>query len=240
MNEENLSDQATVEKQFLQIKAIRTSSNAFLMKLKEGDIILALDGKEVNQSYEDLSKELNEIKERKVLTLYRDGVFFNTFVYGSLGVICEQIRNEIIPELNNFKLNEFYSAEEFYHQYELFKKPESIAILLNTSPSILASLAPPLWMIQNRLWTLFSITMLFYIFLFIISPWLFFIGWVLKSWYVGSSQIDILRFFYRLGNYRLSSIFCAKSEKEAQELSRKFDNKIDFYYSYLEPVVLEE
>ena len=81
-------------------------------------------------------------------------------------MICEQIGDENIPELNNFKLNEFYSAEEFYHQYELFKKPESIAILLNTSPSILASLAPPLWMIQNRLWTLFSITMLFYIFLF--------------------------------------------------------------------------
>ena len=240
MNEENLSDQKSTEKNFLQIKSIRTSSNAFLMKLKEGDIIIALNGKEVNQSYEDLSKELNEIKERKVLTLYREGVFFNTFVFGSLGVICEQIGLENIPELDNFNLNEFYSAEELYHQYELFKKPESTAILLNTSPSILASLAPPLWMIQNRLWTLFSITMLFYIFLFIISPWLFFIGWILKSWYVGSSQIDILRLFYRLGNYRLSSIFCAKSEKEAQELSRKFDNKIDFYYSYLEPVVLEE
>ena len=240
MNEENLSDQMDIEKKFLQIKSIRTSSNAFLMKLKEGDTIIALDGKEVNQSYEDLSAELNEIKERKVLTFYREGVFFNTFVFGSLGVICEQIGHENIPELNNFKLNEFYKAEEFYHQYELYKKPESIAILLNTSPSILASLAPPLWMIQNRLWTLFSITMLFYIFLFIISPWLFFIGWILKSWYVGSSQIDILRLFYRLGNYRLNSIFCAKSEKEAQELCRKFDNKIDFYYSYLEPVVLEE
>ena len=240
MNEENLSDQTTLEKQFLQIKSIRTSSNAFLMRLKEGDIIIALDGTEVNQSYEDLSKELKEIKDRKVLTLYRDGVFFNTLVFGSLGVICEQVNSENIPELNSFKLNEFYKADEFYYQYELFKKPDAIAILLNTSPSILASLAPPLWMIQNRLWTLFSITMLFYIFLFIISPWLFFIGWILKSWYVGSSQIDILRLFYRLGNYRLNSIFCAKNEKEAQELSRKFDNKIDFYYSYLEPVVLEE
>jgi len=240
MNEENLSDQTTLEKQFLQIKSIRTSSNAFLMKLKEGDIIIALDGMAVNQSYEDLSKELKEIKDRKVLTLYRDGIFFNTLVFGSLGVICEQVNSENIPELNSFKLNEFYKVDEFYHQYELFKKPDAIAILLNTSPSILASLAPPLWMIHNRLWTLFSISMLFYIFLFIISPWLFFIGWILMSWYVGSSQIDILRLFYRLGNYRLSSIFCAKNEKEAQELSRKFDNKIDFYYSYLEPVVLEE
>ena len=150
MNEENLSDQTAVEKKFLQIKSIRTSSNAFLMKLKEEDIIIALDGKEVNQSYDDLSKELNEIKERKVLTLYREGVFFNTFVFGSLGVVCEQIEPENIPELNNFKLNELYRAEEFYHQYELFKKSESIAILLNTSPSILASLAPPLALPSSR------------------------------------------------------------------------------------------
>ena len=42
-----------------------------------------------------------------------------------------------------------------------------------------------------------------------ISPWLFFIGWILKSWYVGSSQIDILRLFYRMHNYRLSLSFCA-------------------------------
>ena len=56
------------------------------------------------------------------------------------------------------------------------------------------------------------------------------------SWYVGNAQIDIIRFFYRLGNYRLSSNFCVTNEKEAQELSRKFDSKVDFYYSYLEPV----
>ena len=228
MNEENLSDQTTLEKQFLQIKSIRTSSNAFLMKLKEGDIIIALDGTEVNKSYEDLSKELKEIKDRKVLTLYRDGVFFNTLVFGSLGVICEQVNSENIPELNSFKLNEFYKSDEFYHQYELFKKPDAIAILLNTSPSILASLAPPLWMIQNRLWTLFSITMLFYIFLFIISPWLFFIGWILKSWYVGSSQIDILRLFYRLGNYRLNSIFCAKNEKRLKNYLENLIIKLIF------------
>jgi len=91
MNEENFSDQVIDEKKFLQIKSIRTSSNAFLMKLKEGDIIIALDGEEIHQSYEDLSKELKEIKERKVLTLYREGVLFNTFVVGSLGVICEQV-----------------------------------------------------------------------------------------------------------------------------------------------------
>ena len=82
--------------------------------------------------------------------------------------------------------------------------------------------------------------MVFYYLLFMIAPWLFFLGWILKSWYVGDSQIDILRFFYRLQNYRLSLSFCARNEKEAQHIARKFDEKIDFDYSYLEPVTLED
>ena len=235
-----MTEETIEENKFLKIKSIRTSSNAFNMKLKEGDIILALDGELINKSYEDLSKELQEIKERKILTLFRDGVFFNTFVYGSLGVVCENESSADIPELENFNSKYKIDLDAFYQQFEVFKKIGNPAILLNTSPSILASLAPPFWMIENRLWNFLGISLVFYMVLIMISPWLFFLGWVLKSWYVGNCQIDILRLFYRLNNYSQSLSFCAISEKEAQELSRKFDSKIDFYYSYLEPVVIED
>ena len=36
-----MNEEIETEKDFLQIKAIRTSSNAFVMKLEEGDIIVA-------------------------------------------------------------------------------------------------------------------------------------------------------------------------------------------------------
>ncbi len=235
-----MSEEIEREKSFLQIKSIRTSSNAFIMKLREGDIIIALDGEIVHKSYEELSKQLSEMKDKKVITLLRDGVFFNTFIYGPLGVICENITSEKIQELENPNINTHFQQDEFYYLFEVFKKPRSVANLLNTMPSILASIAPPLWMLQNRLWTYFCLTMVFYFTLFMISPWLFFIGWILKSWYVGNSQIDILRFFYRFYNYRLSLSFCAKSEKQAQEIARKLDEKIDFHFSYLEPVILED
>ncbi len=235
-----MNEETKIEKEFLQIKSIRTSSNAFIMKLKEGDVIIALDGLLINKSYDDLSKELKDIQDKKILTLYRDGVFFNTFVYGSLGVICESINPNSIPDLENLDPNNYYNQDDFYFQFEVFKKSGKTAILLDTFPTILASLAPPLWMLQNRLWTFFCISLVFYFFLLMMSPWLFFIGWILKSWYVGNSQIDVLRLFYRMNNYRLSLSFCARTEKEAQELARQFDNKVDFYYSYLEPVVLED
>ena len=57
-----MNDEIVTEKSFLQIKSIRKSSNAFMMKLKEGDVIIAIDGEIVNKSYEELSKELSEIK----------------------------------------------------------------------------------------------------------------------------------------------------------------------------------
>ena len=44
-----MNEEIETEKDFLQIKAIRTSSNAFVMKLAEGDIIIALDGLIVNK-----------------------------------------------------------------------------------------------------------------------------------------------------------------------------------------------
>ena len=235
-----MSEDTVSENSFLRIKSIRTSSNAFLMKLKEGDIIISLDGELVNLTYEDLSKELKDLKQNKVLTLYRDGVFFNTFVRGSLGIVCEEVNSGTISDLNNVNIKENFDLNCFYQEFEVFQKPGNTAILMNTFPTILASLAPPLWMIQNRLWNFFAISLIFYAVLMMISPWLFFIGWILKSWYVGNSQIDLLRFFFRLNNYRLSLIFCAANEKEAQETARKFDSKIDFYYSYLEPVVLED
>jgi hypothetical protein len=227
------------EKKFLKIKSIRTSSRAFQMMLKENDIILCLDGEFVNQTYEIFSKELQEIVDKKILTLVRDEILFNTFIEGPLGVVCEEVSSKEITNLENLDLKKILDLNSFYQQFEVYKKPQSVSVLLNTIPTILASLAPPLWMVQNKLWIFLGISLIFYMVLFVVSPWLFFIGWILKSWYVGSCQIDILRYFYRFNNYRFWISFCEDSEKKAQQLARKFDNKVDFDYSYLEPVITQ-
>ena len=227
------------DKKFLKIKSIRTSSRAYQMLLKENDIILCLDGEFVNVTYEVFSKELNEIIDKKILTIVRNEILFNTFIEGPLGVVCEEISSKEISNLENFDLKKILDLNNFYQQFEVYKRPQSVSVLLNTIPTILASLAPPLWMVQNKLWVFLGISLVFYMVLLVVSPWLFFIGWILKSWYVGSCQIDILRYFYTFNNYRFWISFCEDSEKKAQQLARKFDNKVDFDYSYLEPAIIE-
>ena len=176
------------------------------------------------------------LKENDII-LCLDGEFVNQ----TYEIFTKEL-NEIIDkriDLDNLDLKKTLDLNSFYQQFEVYKKPQSVSILLNTIPSILASLAPPLWMVQNKLWVFLGISLIFYMILLVVSPWLFFIGWILKSWYVGSCQIDILRFFYRFNNYRFWISFCEDSEKKAQELARKFDDKVDFYYSYLEPAIIK-
>ena len=227
------------DKKFLKIKSIRTSSRAYQMLLKENDIILCLDGEFVNVTYDVFSKELNEIIDKKILTIVRNEILFNTFIEGPLGVICEEISSKEISNLENLDLKEILDLNNFYQQFEVYKRPQSVSVLLNTIPTVLASLAPPLWMVQNKLWIFLGISLVFYTVLLVVSPWLFFIGWILKSWYVGSCQIDILRYFYKFNNYRFWISFCEDSEKKAQQLARKFDDKVDFDYSYLEPAIIK-
>ena len=234
-----MDEQENLEKKFLKIISIRTSSRAYQMKLKEDDIILCLDGEVVSITYEELSKKLKDIENKSILTILRDGIYFHTYVYGPIGVICEQIDSNQIPDLNLIDLQKIFDVNASYQQYEIYKNLGNVCILLNTVPTILASLAPPLWMIQNRLWMLFGISMVYYSILLIISPWLLCIGWVLKSWYVGNNQIEILQYFYRFNNYKLWLSFCEINDQKAQELARQIDNKIDFDFSYLEPAVIE-
>ena len=234
-----MDDQENLEKKFLKIISIRTSSRAYQMKLKEDDIILCLVGEVVSITYEELSKKLKDIENKSILTILRDGIYFHTYVYGPIGVICEQIDSNQIPDLNLIDLQKIFDVNASYQQYEIYKNLGNVCILLNTVPTILASLAPPLWMIQNRLWMLFGISMVYYSILLIISPWLLCIGWVLKSWYVGNNQIEILQYFYRFNNYKLWLSFCEINDQKAQELARQIDNKIDFDFSYLEPAVIE-
>jgi hypothetical protein len=169
-----MNEKETINKNLLKIKSIRTSSRAFQMKLKEDDIIIGLDGEFVYSTYEIFSKQLKDIVDKKIITILRDDNFFNTFIYGPLGIVCEEIDSKEITLLDNFNFQQMLDKNTSYQLFEVYVKPNSVSILLDTVPSILASLAPPLWMVQNRLWTLFLVSMIFYLVLIIISPWLFF------------------------------------------------------------------
>ena len=233
-------DQDKLTRKFLKIKNVKVFSNAYNLRLKENDIILGLDGEYFNSSHDDLKKALDENEEEKILTMFRDGICFNITTKSSLGVTSEEIDENHIKDFSNNDIKIFFEKDKSYKQFEVYKNFRKNGYILDLEFSILASIAPPFWMLYNRLWMYLSFTIIFFVIVFLVSPWLFFISWVLKSWYYGLNQINVLRNYYNYRDYRLFLVLTCLDEEEAQIISRKLDAKIDFDYSYLEPPVRDE
>ena len=233
-------DQEKLSRKFLKVKNVKVFSNAYNLRIKEGDIIIGFNGEYFNLLYEDLKKALDADEEEKILTIFRDGVCFNITTKTSLGISCEEIDEIHIKEFSDTEIKNHYEKNKIYRQFEVYKNFKKNGFILNLELSILASIAPPLWMLYHRLWINFSYTIIFLVIMFLVSPWLFCISWVLKSWYYGLNQINVLRNFYNNRDYRLFLVLTSLNEEEAQIISRKLDSKINFDYSYLEPPVREE
>ena len=134
-------------------------------------------------------------------------------------------------------MQDFYDSKQDYNDFEIYKNIARNGMVLNLELSILASIAPPLWMVYHRTWEKFFFTLAFLFIMYFVSPWLFCISWVLKSWYYGVNQLNVLRNNYLFKDYRLFLVLMCKDEEEAQKISRALDPKIDFQYSYLEPPI---
>ena len=233
-------EQDKLSRNFLKITNVRVFSNAYNLRVRENDIIIGLNGEYYNSSYEDLKKELDEDEEEKILTIFREGTCFNVSVKSSLGITCEEIDENHIKDFSNIDFKNTFTKYKSYRQFEVYKNFKKNGFILDLELSILASIAPPLWMLYHRLWMNFYFTIIFLTIMFMVSPWLFCISWVLKSWYYGLNQINVLRNYYNYKDYRLFLVLSCLNEEEAQIISRKLDPKIDFDYSYLEPPIRDE
>ena len=233
-------DKEKLTRKFLKIKNVKVFSNAYNLRIKEGDIIIGLNGEYYHSTYEDLKKVLDEDEEDKIITIFREGTCFNITLKGSLGITCEEIDENHIKDFTNINIKNIFKKNETYKQFEVYKNFRKNGFILDLELSILASMAPPLWMLYHRLWMNLSFTIIFLVIMFLVSPWLFFISWVLKSWYYGLNQINVLRNYYNYKDYRLFLVLTCLNEEDAQIISRKLDSKIDFDYSYLDPPVSDE
>ena len=100
---------------------------------------------------------------------------------------------KILKNFSNTDIKNHFEKDKIYKQFEVYKNFRKNGFILDLELSILASIAPPLWMLYHRLWINFSYTITFLAVMFLVSPWLFCISWVLKSWYYGLNQINVLR-----------------------------------------------
>jgi hypothetical protein len=225
-------------KSFLKLKEHGQSSRTRALRLREGDVIVAVDGQAFNEAIDvlvDLLSSDSDENAKWLLTIWRNGKFFEIFSRGPLGGILEFTRPEeskIIGEL--FGKREMGKKEE-YRIYEALRDVKRVVDVYDTSYSNIAVVVPPIWLVQNKMWEPLLAVLCVYLLTFSVNIFLFIIAAILLGFYFKQGQVTLRRSYGMFQDRQVWAILAARTDLEAQETCRVIDEKVNFINSKVKP-----
>ena len=239
-NSNELSGSSSEEAQlqtFLKLKEHGQSSRTKALRLKENDVIVAIDGSSYHESIDKLVDLLSSGEEDDMwlLTVWRNGKFFEIFTRGPLGGIFEFTRPEesqMIMEL--FQKREMGQKEE-YRIFEALRDVKRVVDVYDTTHTQLAVILPPVWLVQQKMWEPLLAILCVYLITFSVNIYLFILAVVLVGLYLRKGQVTLRRSYGLFQDRQVWAIVAARSDKEAQEMCRNLDEKVNFINSVLKP-----
>ena len=239
-NSNELNESSSEEAQlqtFLKLKEHGQSSRTKALRLKENDVIVAIDGSSYHESIDKLVDLLSSGEENDMwlLTVWRNGKFFEIFTRGPLGGIFEFTRPEesqMIMEL--FQKREMGQKEE-YRIFEALRDVKRVVDVYDTTHSQLAVILPPVWLVQQKMWEPLLAILCVYLITFSVNIYLFILAVVLVGLYLRKGQVTLRRSYGLFQDRQVWAIVAARSDKEAQEMCRNLDERVNFINAVVKP-----
>ena len=239
-NSNELNESSSEEAQlqtFLKLKEHGQSSRTKALRLKENDVIVAIDGSNYHESIDKLVDLLSSGEEDDMwlLTVWRNGKFFEIFTRGPLGGIFEFTRPEesqMIMEL--FQKREMGQKEE-YRIFEALRDVKRVVDVYDTTHTQLAVILPPVWLVQQKMWEPLLAILCVYLITFSVNIYLFILAVVLVGLYLRKGQVTLRRSYGLFQDRQVWAIVAARSDKEAQEMCRNLDEKVNFINAVVKP-----
>ena len=234
--EENTSDQSKLQT-FLKLSEHGQSSRTRALRLKENDIIVAIDGISYHDSIDNMVDLLSSGEENDMwlLTIWRNGKFFEVFTRGPLGGIFEFTRPEesqMIMEL--FQKREMGEKKD-YRIFEALRDVRRVVDVYDTTHSQVAVILPPIWLLQQKMWEPLLAIFCVYLITFSVNIFLFILAVILVALYFRKGQVTLRRSYGMFQDRQVWAILAARSDKEAQEMCRGLDEKVNFINALVKP-----
>ena len=234
--EENTSDQSKLQT-FLKLSEHGQSSRTRALRLKENDIIVAIDGISYHDSIDNMVDLLSSGEESDMwlLTIWRNGKFFEVFTRGPLGGIFEFTRPEesqMIMEL--FQKREMGEKKD-YRIFEALRDVKRVVDVYDTTHSQVAVILPPVWLLQQKMWEPLLAILCVYLITFSVNIFLFILAVILVALYFRKGQVTLRRSYGMFQDRQVWAILAARSDKEAQEMCRGLDEKVNFINALVKP-----
>ncbi len=205
----------------------------YVKRLKESDILVAVDGK----IYRDGPAKLREIFESRageeakwLLSFWRDGQIFdilvNAPIQSQFGLATQQETDWALEEFEEHVYAEF----DTYQNYEVYRDPHGMCDILSMEKDPMTFLFPVMWCLKYRLYPPLFVLLVSYGITLFINVILFLITYLVLSRFVYLSQNNIMRSFTLFENKSHYMTIAASNENDVSALLKKIDpnNKIRF------------
>ena len=234
--EEGASEENVLQT-FLKLKEHGQSSRTKALRLKENDVIVAIDGNSYHDSVDKMVDLLSSGEEGDLwlLTIWRNGKFFEVFTRGPLGGIFEFTRpdeTQMIFEL--FQKREMGEKED-YRIFEALRDVKRVVDVYDTTHSQVAVILPPVWLLQQKMWEPLLAILCVYLITFSVNIFLFILAVILVALYLRKGQVTLRRSYGMFQDRNVWAILAARSDKEAQEMCRGLDEKVNFINAQVKP-----
>ena len=222
---------------FLKLKEHGQSSRTKALRLKENDVIVAIDGVTYHDTIDNLVDLLSSGEEGDMwlLSIWRNGKFFELFTRGPLGGIFEFTRpdeSQMIMDL--FNKREMGEKGE-YRIYEALRDIKRVVDVYDTTHSQVAVILPPVWLLQQKMWEPLLAILCVYLITFSVNIFLFILAVILIGLYFRRGQVTLRRSYGLFQDRQVWAILAARSDLEAQEMCRNLDEKVNFINGLVKP-----
>jgi len=236
------SAEEQIVQSFLQLKEHGQSSRTRALRLKENDVIVAIDGEPYHESIDNMVDLLSSGEENDtwLLTIWRNGKFFEIFTRGPLGGVFDFTRPEesqMIMEL--FQKRKMGEKNE-YRIFEALRDINRVVDVYDTTHSQTAVILPPIWLLQQKMWEPLLAILCVYLITFSVNIFLFILAVILLGLYFRKGQVTLRRSYGMFQDRQVWAILAARSNLEAQEMCRNLDEKVNFLSPLVKPYKKEQ
>ena len=235
------SEGQDISKSFLKLKEHGTFSRTRALRLKESDVIIAVDGNLFHDSTDNLTDLLSEEDvDHWIITIYRAGVIFEVAARGPLGGSYEYCKPQECQTIESALKKHTFHPKVDYKIYEVLKDISKSCDIYDTSYTPLAVYAPPLWLMQQRMWEPLIAIVAVYLITLNVNIFLFILAAVLISLYFKRGQLILRRSYSMYQDRTVWITIAATSELEAQKSCRDIDPKCIFPFSLVGPPQIDK
>ena len=230
--------QAVPDTVFIALKTVPQRSYARDLRLREDDVFVAIDGAPCHLDiieFENTLLDVYDDEKALFVTIARDQMFFEIFIDGPLGVTFEYTVAERAANISQRFADYTVGPKEQYQTYEALRDVHRHVTLYSTAYSGLATICPPLWLIQHRALEPLAAVVAAYAAAAAVHWVAFVLTVLLIATYFHRIQFRIIRNYNIFTEHFYWVVFAARTIAEAQKICREIDPKCRFSFSHVGP-----